>query len=598
MKLDGCQRDLNKCVEQLSNDVRLIREVDEALRHAVRPQTRFELPLKIEERTEELIDSIAQLYAIKRNEAKAKIVTGHYVGPAGYQQFPYCLETVMAPRSDIDDEKAGNVTIIGNINSTPSLDGGSGYFNSAGIGYYWYHKGNSKEPRDANSLGELLQRCGFDMSVYKSTPKKRVPCVLYINLLTPCPDWLGGAGKTHIDLKPYAHDIAEVVSSLAYKMPSYYGKGYSDYSFSSGGEKAYAAKDYLMDFLCERYRATNVNPSLIKTDPLTQQSVFYRIRPRMIENGFRPKYTWGKTREYLAGLINQTCEEIGRELKLNFTLTREHLGIHAGGRADMLYDGQTYPITPYNIQELAKKGVAFIVIEKEGIASALAPFAGKYAVAIVNTRGIFVEAVKDLIEETEAPLGILTDYDAHGVAMAKRTRKKEFRIGIDISTIEWLRQENYDIELGDVEEEYSPGIRTTDEYIANLRIELDSIVAKIGREPLWEYVVYRMEERFKENGFDYIKVIERPADATIYPDVVANFLASLNIYLERITQGEWNTIREELMGVEKLLPVSDKEHECIERLEEIVAADKAIQQTVIPKVEKLFQELSVELQQS
>ena len=110
------------------------------------------------------------------------------------------------------------------------------------------------------------------------------------------------------------------------------------------------------------------------------------------------------------------------------------------------------------------------------------------------------------------PLGILTDYDAHGVAMAKRTRKKEFRIGIDISTIEWLREKNYNIELADVEEEYSPGIRTTEKYLSTLRIELDSIVAKIGREPLWEYVVYRMEEEFKERGFDYTHVIEKPTD--------------------------------------------------------------------------------------
>ena len=115
------------------------------------------------------------------------------------------------------------------------------------------------------------------------------------------------------------------------------------------------------------------------------------------------------------------------------------------------------------------------------------------------------------------PLGILTDYDAHGVAMAKRTRKKEFRIGIDISTIEWLREKNYNIELADVEEEYSPGIRTTEKYLSTLRIELDSIVAKIGREPLWEYVVYRMEQEFKERGFDYTQVIEKPTDSHSLP---------------------------------------------------------------------------------
>lgn len=469
-------------VQELSDDARLIEEVDKALRHATKNMCpKFELPWTVEERTEELVHNIGQLYPIAKNLAKAKIITNKHTGPADYQQFPYCLEAVMAPRTDIGEEKAGDVEILGNINSTPSIDGGSRYFDSAaGVGYYWTD--SHGKTKTANSLGELLSKCGFD--TYVSISKRRVPCVLYINLSTPCADWLGAAGKTHIDLKPYAQDIAKVVSSLAYKMPSYYGKGYSDYKYSSSGERPYAAKNYLKDFLRRRWRKVQASPSLIKKDPLTQQSVFYRIRPDMIENGFQPRDKWSKTREYIVGIINKECAALGKKLGLAFTLTREHLGIEAGGRADLLYDGETYPITLHNIEELVKKGVAFIVIEKEGIAKGLAPFARNYAVAIVNTRGNFVEAVKDLTEKVDAPLGTLTDYDAHGVAMAKRTRKKEFKIGIDKSTIDWLREKNYDIELADVEEEYSPGIRTTEEYLSNLRIELDSIVAKIGREPL------------------------------------------------------------------------------------------------------------------
>ena len=311
----------------------------------------------------------------------------------------------------------------------------------------------------------------------------------------------------------------------------------------------------------------------------------------MIYGGFTPRDKWSTTREYIVGQINEECAALGRELRLQFTLTREHLGIYAGGRADLLYNGETYPITLHNIEKLAKKGVAFVVIEKEGIAKALAPFAENYAVAIVNTRGNFV-AVKDLIEKVEAPLGTLNDYDAHGVATPKRTRNKEFKIGIDKSTIDWLREKNYDIELEDVEEEYSPGIRTSEEYLSKLRIELDSIVAKIGREPLWEYIVYRMQEEFKEKGFDYTKVIERPVNTTIYPDAVADFLAKLNAYLENITEAEWNMIiRKELKGVKELIEVAEKEDQCIERLGDIVTNDEVIQNTVIAKVEKLLDEL-------
>ena len=57
----------------------------------------------------------------------------------------------------------------------------------------------------------------------------------------------------------------------------------------------------------------------------------------MIENGFQPREKWSKTREYIVGIINDERAELGKELGLAFTLTREHLGIEAGGRADLLY---------------------------------------------------------------------------------------------------------------------------------------------------------------------------------------------------------------------------------------------------------------------
>ena len=125
------------------------------------------------------------------------------------------------------------------------------------------------------------------------------------------------------------------------------------------------------------------------------------------------------------------------------------------------------------------------------------------------------------------------------------------------------------------------------------RIELDSIVAKIGREPLWEYVEYRMEEEFKEIGFDYTQVIEKPTAAVLYPNAVADFLAKLDTYLETITEDEWRAITEdELSGVKELIEVADKEEECTSRLEDVVASDEVIQKTVIPKVEKLMDELA------
>jgi hypothetical protein len=42
-----------------------------------------------------------------------------------------------------------------------------------------------------------LHECGFNTNLAMS--KRRFHSVLYLNLLTPIPDWSGGAGKTTIE---------------------------------------------------------------------------------------------------------------------------------------------------------------------------------------------------------------------------------------------------------------------------------------------------------------------------------------------------------------------------------------------------------------
>ena len=53
---------------------------------------------KPEDCQEQLIDKIAEQYRIDRTKAKAKIITNEYISSQRYQQFPYCLEAVMAPK--------------------------------------------------------------------------------------------------------------------------------------------------------------------------------------------------------------------------------------------------------------------------------------------------------------------------------------------------------------------------------------------------------------------------------------------------------------------------------------------------------------------
>jgi len=234
-------------IQQVADNPELIRELYKALRKMA-PESRYKLPYNKEDREKELIENIGEVYDVDKEHAEAKVVTGHYSNEDTGQEFNYALEVVVAPRKDKGVESAGEAEIIGNINSTPSIDGGEGYFQ--GGRFEWTHK---DELLTQSNLRGVLHECGFNSSSYVSTSKKKVPSVVYVNVKTPCPDWLGSAGKTHADMKPFQNDIAKTLSSLAYKIPSYHEKGHSA-TIKYNYERQELAQDYVDDFLGKRKR--------------------------------------------------------------------------------------------------------------------------------------------------------------------------------------------------------------------------------------------------------------------------------------------------------------------------------------------------------
>jgi len=477
----------NMTVQTLADDPKLIEEFCKSLIDGMAPESKYRLPYKKAEREKELIESVAEVYGIDKSKARSKVVTGHYEDPNCTQEFNYAVEVVVAPRKDLNIEKhGGEVEFIGNVNSTPSIDGGEGYF----TGGLFRFKDRNGETRETQSVRGVLYNCGFTAGDYYNKSKKKVPSVVVINLKTPCPDWLGSAGKTKVDLKPYADDIAQTLYSLTKKIPSYHGKRKSvedDYR----PERQKEQEEYMMEFLQERYKAIQADLSIKIKDRITQRGACYRVRPKMIEDGFQPRKNWGVTMKSLASSINRLCKEY-------LHVDREALGIIASPRAVMLYKGMSYPVTIDNLKALALNGVAIIIIEKEGIAEVLADRARKYGIALVHTKGRFTEYGKDLIEVAKdegSVVSILVDYDVVGESIAKSSRTQTPRIGITRDTITWLQRNGYpDLTLADVEEEYTPSEYTNDPYLKHKRIELDSIVAKIGAEGLWRYVLHRLKE--------------------------------------------------------------------------------------------------------
>lgn len=573
----------HKTVKELIDEPTLILDLNNALRKGMAPESMFKLPFKKVERQQELIENLAENYNIDTEKAKAKVVTRHQKNDKTGQEFNYWLEVIIAPYIDRGIEAAGKIAIIGNVNSTPSISGGQDYFTASEQVYFW----NDKKGKQmvSSSLGEILRECGYNTSLYVKPSKRKVPSIMYINLNTPCPDWLGSAGKTHINLQPYAKDIADTVSSLAYKMPSYHGEGIIPH-YDHHIDRQKSARSYLEDFLRERFDAIKKDPTIIHNDPLTQSGVWYRIRPIMINDGFDPRKNWGKTREYLTGEIDKLCTELFHNIE------REDLGIVAKARGMMIYDGNIYPVDMDTFEELGQKGVFILVIEKEGIARILTDSAKDTGVALVHTAGRFTKYVRYLIEHAKVPVATLTDYDAYGVEIAKATISNTHRIGIDMDVVEWLQENGFpDLTVEDVEEEYRPGIYTNDEYLKQYRIELDSIAEKVGPKNFWDYIKYKIEKQQEKDGFDYSNIITQPEETELRPTEITDLVTKLDQYVGEVIKDDWEIIDEELSTTKKLILIDEHKKNNLETLTDTIKEDNLMKEQIIPRVNKLIDEL-------
>jgi hypothetical protein len=565
-------------VQELASNEEEIQALYKALRNGMQPESKFKLPYRRKARELEIIRDIAEEYDIDIDRAQARVITRHY-NDGGARAFNYAIEIAVAPRKGIGQNvgDAGKVDFIGNVNDTPSIDGGEGYF--SGGSYQWVDPRTGHQ-LSATSVTGILSECGFNTNDWIS--KRRVPSVVYLNVKTPVPDWLGAKGKHKINLNRYAATIAQNLADLAKKMPSYHGKGYAVKVIYSTSIKdpSQEGKNYILEFLKERRAAVKADPSIKTKRRVTQQGVWYLIEPKMKANNFQPLKSWGKTREYLVEYIPKAIKELWPDEEI----TREDLGIIAGARAVMHFDGHEEPVSKDNITRLAQtKTTDMIIIEKEGVADALVDFADEYKVALVFTRGRFVNYVKELIQEasnrdiSNVRIWVLTDYDVDGIEIAQAAPNVP-RIGVDRSTVGWLKRNGYpELELSKAEEEHHSKAaerRTKDNYLWNKRIEIDAILAQVGGEGLWKYLMHQITT--KEPIRDYTQIIEHPETETLYSADIRLALTNVKDFANRFVEDKWKQIQDnELKEVRgKLLKPEKKGEEISASLKQIIKDHK------------------------
>ena len=595
----------NKTIQDIAYKNKQISELFTALRRGMQPES-LNLPFKKKDREKQLVDRLAKYKKgrIDLENAHAKVAARHYYtvkNSINERSFHYWIEAAIAPLSDLNStDHAGKLEFIGYINGTPSLDGGMSYFENGD--YQWTNKAG--EYVRATGIRELLLRCGFSTHIHYS--QRRKASILYLNLQTPCADWQGSAGKTHINLEPYQRLIAETVSKLAYKIPSLHGKGiHTIWDTGLGG----VYKTFLVDFLKNRHEQIIRNPSDAVKDRITQSGCWYRERPKMIAAGFKPRnkvtdskgreiYDWNTVRKGFTSSINKVIKELWPD----GSVTRESLGIVAKARAMLYVNGQVYPVSFDSKEELARiKVTDMIIVEKEGITDVLLDAAQKYRIALVATAGHFVDYVTDLMRLAHEAgcinVCVLTDYDIDGINMWRRANEKMRinikRIGITQDVVKWLQQNGYDddIDLEDVEEEYTPNPKLfregDDLYLQEKRIELDSIIQKVGPEAFWKYIVYQLETEFPSPR-DYREIVPEPEPEDYYPDKINEFLEYIAKYTKQVYTPKWEEIKKtQLKEVKGLLHVDNKKDEIDESLRHVVQKEDKSIQKIIAKLEEL-----------
>jgi hypothetical protein len=310
-------------ISELSSNNEEIRNLFRELRNRMEPESPRLRNGKQRER--ELIEELGLDYEVDTKEAKGKVVTVQHPPPEQQdrytsQIFNFTLEVAIGPRKPgyYNNEPCKIISQVnGRVGST-LFDGGN---------YEWKEKDSDGYWRDrrASTLSEMLSSCGFNN--YGSSGWRKAPSVIYINLNSPCAEYVGSAGKTHINLVPYQNIIAEIVSKLANKMPSIRtnpGASQQWYTSSKAEERG-EYMEYLRTFLKERRKAVEANSSQRTKDRLTQSGVWYRIRPKLRAKGFVPKSgDWNTTRRGLTGAIAKTIRELWPHEK---HVTREYLGI-------------------------------------------------------------------------------------------------------------------------------------------------------------------------------------------------------------------------------------------------------------------------------
>jgi hypothetical protein len=122
------------------------------------------------------------------------------------------------------------------------------------------------------------------------------------------------------------------------------------------------------------------------------------------------------------------------------------------------------------------------------------------------------------------------------------------------------------------------------EFLQTKRVEIDAVLAAVGNERFWEYIMKKLIELSPSR--DYNRAISMPANETLYDKRLQDFWTFTNLCVEGIVKEEKTQIQDELENVEGMIDIDEKNKEIQTRLKNKLSDNEGMK-SIVSKIDEL-----------
>gem|GEM_PF-3203297 len=340
--------------------------------------------------------------------------------------------------------------------------------------------------------------------------------------------------KAEIDAMKYFDEYQRLLCSSVYPLLSKRKRGRKEGDLTV----------WLRGELVRRKAILEEKGAMPGSEVVLQQSLWYKGRTWYLST--HPKETKPDVnRDYFIASIRPFCKEMN--------VRREDLGIVATERAVLYFRDTQTGVSLKRIDEVFRAGSDLIVIEKEGVCALLEPFASRYGIALLNSRGQLVDYAEEVVRkarESGSRVFQVTDMDDAGFVIRNNLKGIEC-IGVDeamlaafakesgktLPEFKALVQERFHPQFTETLEDWQyrelgwTGSHKPTSNDTLTRVEIDAVLAVVGRESFWNYLLRVMKAKAPVRDLTRSLVEPQQLSEKSLPPAVAEALDALRLTL-------------------------------------------------------------------